>query len=326
MFRGLRVIHHRPNWNTTPWQHTLARETQCDGVGVHSGAPVRLRLIPAAPDHGIVFRRVDLPGRPEMVARFDRVVDTALCTCLGDGAMRIATVEHLMAALAGQGVDNLVIEIDGAEVPVMDGSSAPFVALIAEAGLELQRSPRRHVRVLRPVEVRRGNKFAALLPTQDDHLTIDLAIDFDSSVIGRQSLAFALKGNAFSAELAQARTFGFAHEVEAMRARGLGRGGSLENAVVIGDDGVLNPGGLRYDDEFVRHKALDALGDLYLAGAPILGRFLGERAGHMMHIEVLKALFADEANWTLTTSTAPIALPRRKVAMGGSALAGAAAE
>ncbi len=319
--------HHRPNWTTTPWQHTLARETQCEGVGVHSGAPVRLRLIPAPADHGIVFRRVDLPGAPELPARFDRVVDTSLCTCLGDGAARIATVEHLMAALAGQGVDNLVIEIDGAEVPVMDGSSAPFVALIAETGLELQRSPRRHVRVLRPVEVRRGNKFAALLPTQDDHLTIDLAIDFDSAVIGRQALTFALKGNAFSAELARARTFGFAHEVEAMRARGLGRGGSLENAVVIGDDGVLNPGGLRYDDEFVRHKALDALGDLYLAGAPILGRFLGERAGHMMHIEVLKALFADEANWTLTTSTAPVLLPaRRKPAAGGVALAGAAAE
>ncbi len=321
------MVHRSPNWNAAPWQHTLARETQCEGVGVHSGSPVRLRLIPAPADHGIVFRRVDLAGAPELPARFDRVVDTALCTCLGDGAMRIATVEHLMAALAGQGIDNLVIEIDGAEVPVMDGSSAPFVALIAEAGTELQRSPRRHVRVLRPIEVRRGNKFAALLPTQDDHLTIDLAIDFDSAVIGRQSLAFALKGNAFSAELAQARTFGFAHEVEAMRARGLGRGGSLENAVVIGDDGVLNPGGLRYDDEFVRHKALDALGDLYLAGAPILGRFLGERAGHMMHVEVLKALFADEANWTLTTSTAPVAAPIRRMAVaGGVALAGAAAE
>ncbi len=321
------MVHRSPNWNATPWQHTLAREAQCEGVGVHSGSPVRLRLIPAPADHGIVFRRVDLAGAPELPARFDRVVDTALCTCLGDGAMRIATVEHLMAALAGQGIDNLVIEIDGAEVPVMDGSSAPFVALIAEAGIELQRSPRRHVRVLRPVEVRRGDKFAALLPTQDEHLTIDLAIDFDSAVIGRQSLAFALKGNAFAAELAQARTFGFAHEVEAMRARGLGRGGSLENAVVIGDDGVLNPGGLRYDDEFVRHKALDALGDLYLAGAPILGRFLGERAGHMMHVEVLKALFADEANWTLTTSTAPVVAPaRRMVAAGGVALAGAAAE
>ena len=253
-----------------------------------------MTLRPGAPDTGVVFRRVDLDGPQAIVpARWDHVVDTRLCTTIANPAgTRIATIEHLMAALAGSGVDNAIIEIDGPEVPVMDGSSAPFVFLVGCAGLIDQAAARRWLKVLREVRVEDGLRSAALLPA--DRFEVDCEIDFDSRAVARRHGSFEMGEGTFAHEIARARTFGFERDVERLRGMGLARGGSLDNAVVIGaDDRVLNPEGLRYDDEFVRHKVLDAVGDLALAGGPLLGRFHGVRSGHEMNNRVLRALFAD---------------------------------
>ncbi|WP_430395454.1 UDP-3-O-acyl-N-acetylglucosamine deacetylase [Ferrovibrio sp.] len=281
-------------------QKTLKNRIKCSGIGLHSGAKVTMTLGPAAPDTGVVFRRVDLPGQPLVRARYDQVTDLRLCSTIGAGeGVSVGTVEHLMAAFAGLGVDNVVVEIDGPEVPVMDGSSAPFVFLIECADLIDQVAPRRYLKVLKPVEVRDGLASAALLP--DDDFSIAFEIDFSNPMIGRQAAEFYLAPGRFKADLARARTFGFVQEVEQLRAMGLARGGSLENAVVLGADRILNDDGLRYDDEFVRHKALDALGDLYLAGGPILGRYEGCRSGHALNNRLLHALFADKSAFAWTT-------------------------
>jgi UDP-3-O-[3-hydroxymyristoyl] N-acetylglucosamine deacetylase len=281
-------------------QTTLKHRIACNGVGVHSGVAVAMTLLPAAADSGIVFRRVDLPGQPEIPARWDNATDLMLCTSLmGEAGAKIGTVEHLLAAFAGLGVDNAVVEIDGPEVPVMDGSSAPFVFLIECAGVTDLPAPRRYIEVLRPVEVREGNKIARLLPAAQ--ASIAVTIDYAIPTIGRQSVSVTLGEGAFKAELARARTFGLLHEVDMMRARGLALGGSLDNAVVVSDEGVLNEGGLRFADEFVRHKALDAVGDMFLAGAPLLAAFEGERSGHALNNRLLRALFAEAGAWQIVT-------------------------
>lgn len=281
-------------------QKTLKNRIKCSGIGLHSGAKVTMMLNPAAPDTGVVFRRIDLPGQPLVRARYDQVSDLRLCTTVSAGeGVAVGTVEHLMAAFAGLGVDNVVVEIDGPEVPVMDGSSAPFVFLIECADLIDQVAPRRYLKVLKPVEVREGQASAALLPADD--FSLGFEIEFANPMIGRQVAEFRLAPGRFKADLARARTFGFVQEVEQMRAMGLARGGSLENAVVLGADRILNDDGLRYDDEFVRHKALDALGDLYLAGGPILGRYEGCRSGHALNNRLLQALFADKSAFAWTT-------------------------
>lgn len=280
------------------WQHTVARPVSCVGVGVHSGAPATLTLKPAPIGSGIHFIRTDLPeGQNRIPALYHQVSDTRLCSALSNGlGASVSTVEHLMAALAGCGVHNADILIDGPEVPIMDGSSAPFVLLIAQAGLMTQVAAQKQIKVLRAVRVEDGNKWAAYTPANEASYSMDIA--FASAAIGQQTRTFTLHGNAFAQDLARARTFGFLHEVEQLRAMGLAKGGSLDNAVVIDGDTILNQDGLRYEDEFVRHKLLDSVGDLALAGAPIIGAFASARGGHAMNNKLLHALFADPQNWT----------------------------
>lgn len=294
-------------------QATVSRRVTFTGVGVHSGAPATASVIPAPVNAGLVFKRVDLTG-PEcetiIPARFDAVVDTRLCTVLGNAyGATISTVEHLMAALAGLGVCNAVIEVDGPEIPIMDGSSAPFVDAVLTAGVAAQSTtPQRALRVLKDVTVCVDDKRASLFPASRFEMSFE--IDFDEKAIGRQERSMTLVNGAFVDDLCRARTFGRLCDVEALRRMGLARGGSLENAIVVDGDKVLNEGGLRYDDEFVRHKMLDAIGDLGLAGAPIIGRYVGVKAGHDLTNRLLRALFAepDAFEWVDYDRAAPKAL------------------
>ncbi|MDE2334354.1 MAG: UDP-3-O-acyl-N-acetylglucosamine deacetylase [Rhodospirillales bacterium] len=282
-------------------RRTLKAPIGCVGVGLHSGARVALRLVPAAAGSGIVFRRTDLGI--DIPARFDHVADTRLCTVLsqhadGSGA-RIATVEHVMAALAGAGVHDAIVEVDGPETPVLDGSAANFLFLIDCAGSTAAEGPAAPfaIEVLRAVRVSDGEGFAELTPNRDAAFDMALSIDFAAPAIGRQALSLRFSPANFRTELAQARTFTLLSEIEALRRAGLALGGSLDNAVVVDGEQVLNPSGLRAPDEFVRHKLLDAVGDLALAGAPLRGRFRGHRSGHALNNRLLRALFADAANW-----------------------------
>lgn len=271
----------------------------CRGVGVHSGARVAMVLHPAPTDSGIVFRRIDRGGA-SVAAHWRNVQESPLCTTLTNReGISVATVEHLLAAFAGAEIDNAVVELDGPEVPVMDGSSEPFLFLIERAGIVEQDAPRRAIKVLKPVQVADEDCAAALEP--DVGFSVSFEIDFSDQLVRRQDITISIDAETFKADLAWARTFGFLEEVERLRAAGLARGGSLENAVVVGDGKVLNVGGLRYADEFVRHKVLDAVGDLYLAGGPIIGHFHGMRSGHAMNRRLLEALFADRSAWCRTT-------------------------
>ncbi len=279
-------------------QRTLKASIGCTGIGLHSGAKITMVLHPAAPDSGIRFRRTDVAGKGAIIpALWSSVGDTRMNTCLASPEGVVGTVEHLMAALAGQGVDNCLIDINGAEVPVMDGSAAPFLFLIECAGLVEQAAPRRAIRVLKRVTVKDGDRIASLTPATG--FSVRFEIDFKSQAIARQEMVVNLARGAFKTEIARARTFGFEQEVAMLRAAGLARGGSLDNAVVIDSTGtrVLNDDGLRFPDEFVRHKVLDAVGDLYLAGAPIIGHFHGVRSGHATTNQLLRALFADASAW-----------------------------
>jgi UDP-3-O-[3-hydroxymyristoyl] N-acetylglucosamine deacetylase len=280
-------------------QRTLKSAISCTGVGLHSGATITMTLHPAEAGSGIRFRRVDASGAGALIpALWSNVTDTRLNTCISNGdGVSVRTVEHLMAALAGMAVDNVVIEIHGEEVPVMDGSAAPFVFLIECAGVVEQSSPRQAIKLLKRVMVRDGDKVAMLSPADDFTMSVD--IDFEAAAIGRQEVTMAVDSASFKAEISRARTFGFEQEIEAMRAAGLGRGGSLDNAVVISGDGrkILNQDGLRYGDEFVRHKMLDALGDLALAGAPLQAHFTGALTGHALNNRLLRTLFADTGAW-----------------------------
>lgn len=278
-------------------QYTIARKAQFRGVGLHSGAAVRLTILPAPADHGIVFRRSDLDNAL-IPARWDLVRPSQLCTLVenSDGAS-VSTIEHVMAALAGMGIDNAVVEVNGPEVPILDGSAAPFVDGILDAGVLAQPgSPLRAIRVLKTVEVRRGESFARLSPA--DHLEIHFDIDFDDAAIGRQEKRLDMANGAFVRELMDSRTFCRLSDVEAMQKSGLALGGTYMNAVVVDGARVLSPGGLRHQDEAVRHKMLDAMGDLALAGAPLLARYTGHRAGHAMTNNLLRALFAQPDAWT----------------------------
>lgn len=276
---------------------TLAREATFQGIGLHSGQSVTMRIQPAPAGHGILFRRTDLPaGRGDMPALWNHVVDTRLCTRLGnaDGAS-VGTIEHVMAALAGCGVTDALILLDGPEVPIMDGSSAPFVKRLASTGCAESDTPISAIRILAPVEVVDGDRRAALLPAEQ--FEMDFSIEFDDPAIGSSRRMLRLTGDAFARELGDCRTFGHLSEVERLRASGLGRGGSLQNAIVVDGGRVLNPDGLRRPDEFVRHKMLDAVGDLALAGAPIIGRYEAHRSGHELTNNLLHALFARPDAW-----------------------------
>jgi UDP-3-O-[3-hydroxymyristoyl] N-acetylglucosamine deacetylase len=280
-------------------QTTLASEIALTGTGVHSGAPVSIALCPADGDTGLRFLLANgHPDGTEIPADQNSVTGVTLCTVLGDGnGASIATVEHLLGALRGLGVDNALIEIDSCEVPIMDGSAAPFVEAIDEAGLVELEAPRRFLKVLKKVSVEEGGAYGELSPHNGFHL--DVEIEFDTPLIGKQRLTLDVNPGAFRRELARARTFGFMKDVERLWAAGLALGASLDNTVAIGDDRIVNREGLRYADEFVRHKALDAVGDLALAGAPILGSFISRRGGHRLNMLVLKALFADPEAWTM---------------------------
>ena len=282
-------------------QQTLNAPIGGVGVGVHSGAKVSVRLLPAPAGTGIVFRRTDLGV--DIPARFDRVADTRLCTLIADPAnpaARIGTIEHVMAALAGAGIDNAVVEVDGPELPIFDGSAAPYSFLIDCAGIAPLAATRPVIEVLRPVRVEHGEAWAEIAPLSPgdaDALHMAMTIDFPSPAIGRQSRALCLTEDVFCRDIARARTFALAEEIEVLRAAGLARGGSLDNAVVVDGAKILNPGGLRFADEFVRHKLLDAVGDLALAGAPLAARFEGYRSGHALNNRLLRALMEGRSAW-----------------------------
>jgi UDP-3-O-[3-hydroxymyristoyl] N-acetylglucosamine deacetylase len=278
-------------------QHTLAGATSCEGVGLHSGKTVRLTMKPAGIDHGIVFVRTDVAEFARRVpALAGKVITTQLGTTIANSAgTSVATIEHLMAALFGLGVDNAVIEMDGPEVPILDGSSEPFIDMINSVGMRTLGAPRVMLEVLKPVEYRHGDKVARLEPF--DGFELDVTVAFKSRAIGRQRVVFDCTPANFTHDLGAARTFGFADQVEALQAKGLALGGSLENAIVIDGDEIVNEDALRFDDEFARHKALDAIGDLALAGAPIKGRYVSELAGHFINVELVRALLADTSAW-----------------------------
>ncbi len=310
--------HSIPLHATPTIQRTLKAPIDCVGTGLHSGQHVRLELQPAPPGTGLLFRRADL-GR-DIPARFDHVLDTRLCTVLGlpdDPAVRVGTVEHVLAALAGAGVHNAVVQVDGPEVPILDGSAESFLFLIDCAGIVEQDEAAAIIEVRRRVRVADGDAYAELRPSAFG-LDLALSIAFDAAAIGRQALTLRLTPEVFRNELARARTFTLASEVAQLRAAGLALGGSLGNAVVVDGARVLNPGGLRMQDEFVRHKMLDVVGDLALAGAPVRGRLVAHRSGHAINNRLLRALFADAANWRLAPEPAA-ALPPRRLAQAAAA-------
>jgi UDP-3-O-[3-hydroxymyristoyl] N-acetylglucosamine deacetylase len=280
-------------------QRTLKSAVTFQGRGLHTGAAVRMVVRPASADYGIWFRRTDVSGPDAMVAaQWDRVTPSRLCTVIeNDMGVSVSTIEHVMAALSGCGIHNALIEIDGPEVPILDGSAVPFVQGFLARGLIAQSAPVRAVRVLKTVEVREGDAVARLEPA--DMLEIDFRIDFTDAAIGTQTRTMSLANGAFVRELSDSRTFCRQADVDAMRARGQALGGTLENAVVFDGDRIVSPGGLRHDDEPVRHKMLDALGDLALAGGPVLGRYTGDRAGHALTNRLLRALFADPEAYQL---------------------------
>jgi UDP-3-O-[3-hydroxymyristoyl] N-acetylglucosamine deacetylase len=278
-------------------QRTIQESVSTRGVGLHSGAQVTLTLRPAPPDHGIVFHRVDVRGSPSIPATSAHVIDTAFATTLGKDGVRVGTVEHLLAALTGLGIDNLRIEVEGPEVPILDGSAGPFVYLINSAGVRVQDAPKSFLVIKRPVFLSEGDKEASLGPS--NRLRIDCAIDFHHPLVPGQSLSLDFSGRSFSRELARARTFGFLKDVERLKSAGLARGGSLENAIVVDEFSVLNPEGLRYPDEFVRHKALDALGDLALFGHPVIGHLRVSKSGHALHHRLVAQVLADASQYAV---------------------------
>jgi UDP-3-O-[3-hydroxymyristoyl] N-acetylglucosamine deacetylase len=280
-------------------QRTLKTAVTATGVGLHTGAKVEIELCPAPVDTGIVFRRCDLQGSPSVRADAMHVTDTRLCSALEDNGVKVATVEHLMSALAGLGVDNAYVNVRGPEIPILDGSAGPFVFLIHSAGIEEQREAKRFVRILRPVEVADGDKWARFEPYEGFRIAFSIAFDHPAIDRTGQSVVFDFGQTSYRKDIARARTFGFAQEVELMRAHGLALGGTLDNAVVVDDHKVLNPDGLRYADEFAKHKVLDAIGDLYMIGHPILGAFTAHKSGHELNNRLLRATLADASAYEL---------------------------
>ncbi len=290
-------------------QRTIKNVIRATGVGLHSGEKVYLTLRPAAPETGIRFRRVDLDPVVEMPAAAMLVSETTLCTGLSQDGAKVQTVEHLMSALAGLGIDNLLVELSAAEVPIMDGSAGPFVFLLQSAGIVEQDAPKRFIRIKRPVEVREGDKVARFEP--HDGYRLGFTIEFNHPAIPTtQSRAVVEFSTAnYIQEVSRARTFGFMRDLEYMRERNLGLGGSMDNAIVLDEFRVLNDDGLRYADEFVRHKILDAVGDLYLAGRPIIGAFEGFKSGHALNNKLVRALLAERSAWDEVTFPEPAPSP-----------------
>jgi UDP-3-O-[3-hydroxymyristoyl] N-acetylglucosamine deacetylase len=278
-------------------QRTLKNVIRATGVGLHSGEKVFMTLRPAAPNTGVVFRRVDLEPVVEIAADATLVTETTLCTGLSRGAAKVQTVEHLMSALAGLGVDNVYVELSSAELPIMDGSASPFVFLLQSAGIVEQNVPKRFIRILRHVEVRDGDKLASFDPYEGFRLGFTVQFDHPMIPASQSRAEVEFSTSNYIKEVARARTFGFMRDLEYMRERNLGLGGSMDNAIVLDEFRVLNDDGLRYADEFVRHKILDAIGDLYLAGHPILGRYEGFKSGHALNNALVRALLAQTDAW-----------------------------
>jgi len=291
-------------------QRTIEREVTATGVGLHTGEKVTLALRPADPGSGIVFRRVDFDPVVEIEANPYAVGDTRLSSCLIKDGVRVSTVEHLMSALAGLGIDNLRVELNGPEIPIMDGSSAPFVYLIQSAGIVIQKAPKRFVRVLKAVEVRHGDKFVRFDPFEGYRL--DFSIDFNHPAFdaGGNHVVIDFAGNSYVREVSRARTFGFMSDVEMMRSQGLALGGSLNNAIVMDEYRILNSDGLRYENEFVKHKILDAIGDLYLLGYPIIGSYTAYKSGHALNNALLRQLLEDKESWEMVSFVESAAAPR----------------
>jgi len=278
-----------------PLQHTLKKPVNCSGIGLHSGREVQMTINPAKSDNGIRFKRTDLGESPDIPAFMNRVVGTTLATTIAEHGIKVATTEHLMAALAAMGIDNANIELDGGEVPIMDGSAFAFVAMLREAGRRQQREARKFVKVTRPITLHDEDRSIRILPYRGFRITA--TIDFDHPMIGCQTYVIDPDAETFSREIAAARTFGFLEEVEQMRHRGLALGGSMENAVVLDRSTVLNREGLRFADEFVRHKILDIIGDLALLGCPLMGHVIAHKSGHGQHLGVMQEIAATPEAW-----------------------------
>ena len=290
-------------------QRTLRNSIKATGVGLHTGDKVYLTLSPAPVDNGITFRRVDLDPVVEIPARADNVGDTMLSTSLNVGDVRVSTVEHLMAAMAGLGIDNAYVDVSAPEIPIMDGSAGPFVFLLQSAGIEEQNAAKKFIRIKRPVTVEDGDKVASFLPFEG--FKVSFTIDFDHPVF-RDRTAHTevdLSTTSFVREISRARTFGFMHEIEYLRSRGLARGGSVDNAIVVDEYRILNQDGLRYDDEFVKHKVLDAIGDLYLLGYSLIGEFRAYKSGHGLNNQSLRRLIAETDAWEMVTFEDEAAAP-----------------
>jgi len=286
-------------------QHTLAKKLTCSGIGVHSGKKVTITIHPAPENHGIRFKRVDLPGTPDIPALFKMVVDTSLATVVGNQGAIVSTIEHLMAAFAGLGIDNALVEIDGYEMPIMDGSARIFTGKLTQAGIKPQNKPRWFFVATQPLKIAEGDKYVSIEPASG--LTISCSITFDSPLIGTQERTFCLSPQAFKKEISPARTFGFTQDLVYLKQFSLGRGGSLDNAVVIDNDKVLNAGGLRFPDEFVRHKLLDCLGDFSLLGMPIQGHIITRKSGHALNHAFIKKFLEDTGAW----ETQPVEMAAR---------------
>jgi UDP-3-O-[3-hydroxymyristoyl] N-acetylglucosamine deacetylase len=286
-----------------PYQRTVAKTVSCKGIGVHSGREVHLSIHPARSNQGIQFMRSDLMDSPRVTAHFNNVVDTSLATVIGYNGFIVSTIEHLMAAFAGLGIDNATVELDSHEMPIMDGSAGPFTALIRSAGVRVQEGARCYFVIKEPIEIGDQERFVGIYP--DATFRITCTIEYDHPLIGRQTLSIDVNDTVFEREIASARTFGFLHDYEYMKNYGLAQGGSLENVVVVDEDSVLNPEGLRYPDEFVRHKILDCIGDFSLLGMPLMGHIKVVKSGHAFNHEFLKAFFAEKDRWETVTVACP---------------------
>lgn len=282
-------------------QRTLKSTVQATGVGLHTGEKVYLTLRPAAIDSGIVFRRVDLAQPFDIRAEAHAVHDTRLSTCLESNGVRVATVEHLMSALSGLGIDNAIVELTSPELPIMDGSAGTFIFLLQSAGLVEQAAPKKFIRIKRTVEVRDGDKWVRFDPFNGYKLTFTINFAHPVFANTKQNVTVDLGEHSYIKEVSRARTFGFMHDVENMRAQGLALGGNLDNAIVMDEYRVINPDGLRFEDEFVKHKVLDAIGDLYLLGHPLVGAFSGYKSGHALNNALCRAMLADESSWEFVT-------------------------
>ena len=291
-------------------QRTVARAVTCSGIGVHSGMAVNLAIRPAPENHGIRFVRTDLPNSPIIAALFNQVVDTSLATVLGSGGCIVSTIEHLMAAFSGLSIDNVLVELDAYEMPIMDGSAQPFFKRLQTAGIQVQRAPKHFFVIKSPVELDDGVRFVGVYPAPTRKFSC--TVSYNHPLIRKQSITIDLNEQVFEEQICAARTFGFLQDVEKMKRVGLGRGGSLENVVVMDDQGIVNPEGLRFEDEFVRHKVLDCIGDFSLLGMPILGHIVTYKSGHAFNLAFLDKLFNSKDAWFTSIRPAyPVATPSK---------------